>query len=382
MSMEMVSLALKMFWLFSVRTPLRIRNKRDYSRFDLNGDGYTGGSPIPQSVNAFFDLNADGQISADEESVRDIDILCTYAHSHLFVGTEAELNQAQEDANLSCPSLEIIAQTGDAGGPFDSPLSFFDSKVSVNNSGHLAFAGSNSSSDSAGYVGWGSGAISRITSEGLFSSRRFAGAAINNETPPTAAFRELVPGSPPTYLIRKWKSDTDVTLIGRSIGITGGLCAGGTRAGQTCQNSVPDCPIIFGPDLVGYAACSLGPSAPFDSATFWLDMNDNGIVTFLGFVNGSTQNALLSGKDETDLLRVLEFPAGTFPAVRPQAAFTDDVVFFDGNGAVKVMAPGAVGPTTIASASTYAITANRPGISADGILSSSLRLKPVRTASS
>jgi uncharacterized protein (TIGR02145 family) len=67
--------------------------KLDYSRYDLNGDGLTGGG-----ITDRFDLTMDGeyneatvtvgehQISFDEKNLTDIDILCYYAYSDLYIG--------------------------------------------------------------------------------------------------------------------------------------------------------------------------------------------------------------------------------------------------------------------------------------------------------
>ena len=68
---------------------------RDYSRHDLNGDGVTGvgGRPMP------FDLDYDRQyltttyeaggsiISLDERQLSDVDVLCFYAYSPLYMGS-------------------------------------------------------------------------------------------------------------------------------------------------------------------------------------------------------------------------------------------------------------------------------------------------------
>ena len=65
----------------------------DFSRFDLNGDGRTGGEDRDR-----FDLNMDGNHGAvtieargyelhyDETSLRDVDIMCYYAYSDLYDG--------------------------------------------------------------------------------------------------------------------------------------------------------------------------------------------------------------------------------------------------------------------------------------------------------
>jgi hypothetical protein len=75
-----------------------IPSERDYGRFDLNGDGYTGGIPIDA-----FDLDADGldangrpivtstdetiegyPVTFDEAALSDAQILCYYAYSPLY----------------------------------------------------------------------------------------------------------------------------------------------------------------------------------------------------------------------------------------------------------------------------------------------------------
>ncbi len=108
----------------------------------------------------------------------------------------------------------------------------------------------------------------------------------------------------------------------------------------------------------------MGPSAPIDSATFWLNLNDNGLVAFLGLVNGSTQSALFAGKNEADLLLLRSFPVGTNPAIRPQVANTDDIVYFDGGSAVNVVHHPS-GTSDIVS-SAFVVSSDRPGISANG----------------
>lgn len=83
--------------------------ERDFGRFDLNGDGFTGGT-----LTAPFDLDRVGSTrfgagsldalvleklvldnrtifgAFDEHKLSDLDILCYYAHSALFTGTPAE----------------------------------------------------------------------------------------------------------------------------------------------------------------------------------------------------------------------------------------------------------------------------------------------------
>jgi hypothetical protein len=80
---------------------------RDYGRWDLNGDGFTGGT-----TTARFDLDRTGstlwgkssfstvtqdvlgvQVAYDETAVSDLDILCYYAYSPLYVGDHAFRDQ-------------------------------------------------------------------------------------------------------------------------------------------------------------------------------------------------------------------------------------------------------------------------------------------------
>src|SRR5207253_448149 len=73
----------------------------DYSRFDLNGDGSTGGAGKDR-----FDLDMDGAygtasatiegvpVSYDETGVTDDDVLCYYAYSSLYRGDPAARTSA------------------------------------------------------------------------------------------------------------------------------------------------------------------------------------------------------------------------------------------------------------------------------------------------
>jgi hypothetical protein len=89
----------------------------DYSHYDLNGDGYTGGSRTNRfDLNANFDLvkgltfenDTTMEIEGDtehfnENSVSDKDILCFYAYSELFDGNEEERDTLL--GNSWCSSL-------------------------------------------------------------------------------------------------------------------------------------------------------------------------------------------------------------------------------------------------------------------------------------
>lgn len=77
---------------------------RDYSRFDLNGDGYTGGLHVdrfdldrvgseqfgPAQYNIAAQMIEGFEINMNENALSDIQILCYYAYSPLYQGGEAE----------------------------------------------------------------------------------------------------------------------------------------------------------------------------------------------------------------------------------------------------------------------------------------------------
>src|SRR5439155_18314724 len=77
--------------------------KRDWSRFDLNGDGFTGGLHVTE-----FDLDRTGSQRAgptvlgtvdllgapyDETFATDQDVLCYYAYSPLYTGSKNRRRQ-------------------------------------------------------------------------------------------------------------------------------------------------------------------------------------------------------------------------------------------------------------------------------------------------
>jgi hypothetical protein len=85
-----------------------IPSARDYGRFDLNGDGYTGGIPISDfdlDVNG-LDANGRPHINATDEEIEgypvtfneaalsDLQVLCYYAYSPLYFFDEAGQNEA------------------------------------------------------------------------------------------------------------------------------------------------------------------------------------------------------------------------------------------------------------------------------------------------
>lgn len=87
----------------------------DYSRFDLNGDGRTGGD---ETDRVDLDVNRPPEWTMvdrpdglgdpyDERAVTDLDVLCYYAHSPLYVGSTDD--RAALLAGRPCPILKLAA---------------------------------------------------------------------------------------------------------------------------------------------------------------------------------------------------------------------------------------------------------------------------------
>lgn len=76
---------------------------RDFGRYDLNGDGYTGGAGTARfdlNINAAFDTASytysGERVEVDEQEVMDHDVLCYYAHSDLYGGLSDERDDLLE----------------------------------------------------------------------------------------------------------------------------------------------------------------------------------------------------------------------------------------------------------------------------------------------
>ncbi len=116
---------------------------QDYERHDLNGDGYTGG----HTVRRFFDLdNTNGgpfgtpsytEVSQDvggvdmlfnEDSLSDLDILCYYAYSGLYTGSEEARANKLSLLNCADPLLEVELPegVGEQGAELYVRLGLFD----------------------------------------------------------------------------------------------------------------------------------------------------------------------------------------------------------------------------------------------------------------
>jgi hypothetical protein len=105
--------------------PDRNPGARDWSRFDLNGDGFTGGSETApfdldrsDSTRAGATVLADAtvtvagtKVSYDENAVTDADVLCFYAYSPLYTGTSRRRHH-----QLKKLCTEVRAFSGTANG--------------------------------------------------------------------------------------------------------------------------------------------------------------------------------------------------------------------------------------------------------------------------
>lgn len=355
-----------------------------FDRYDLNGDGYSGifttttfdldptGSvqrAAPLLNTASVTLQTGQVLAFDEKNVSDLDVMCFYAYSSgLFDASTDPTGSVR--AQLHCGALQIVAQSGvDAAPGLTGTFGSFDSKVSVNNSGAVAFTGRDSTGLSSGFVASAPSVITNVAPGFSGANRVFGGASLNNGSASNvalAAFQDRVSGSPPTFFMRSWNVDgTGFTLVGKSTNTVAGYCGGGSNAGNACQTN-NDCPIFFGPVLTGFAQCIIGHGG-FNSASFFQDINDSGVVAFPVLVNGSTQTALYAGDTAANLVALDTFPAFVNLTLRPQISNTNDIVYLDDQGNIKRAAYPAATTEILSPASTCSGQSQRPGISGDGV---------------
>jgi hypothetical protein len=217
-----------------------------------------------------------------------------------------------------CDAPDVLASSA-------SGFSGFDSKVAVNNQGLVAFSATVAATgEISGFVAKEPENFKRVTFAGS-ATRNFGGAAIMNASEPISAFRERWSGAPATFFIRKWTYAGVSTVVGRS------------------PNN-------------------------YDSAAFFLDVNDAGLVAFQALVNGSSSTALMAGTNEAVLDTLVSF-AGSV-AIRPQVSGSNDIVFRKPDGTVTVISyvgSGLPNPqSSIAGPPAYSNVGDRPGISSDG----------------
>ena len=116
----------------------------DYSRYDLNGDGITGGGRMER-----FDLNIDGlfasqvsltiqgnTINYDETRLTDMQILCYYAYSPLYTGDL----QFRDDNIKDCNPGKLVVETSQHPENLDYiPGSWRMTAIDMNNNRHPLF---------------------------------------------------------------------------------------------------------------------------------------------------------------------------------------------------------------------------------------------------
>ena len=364
----------------------------DYEYFDLNGDGYTGvfartpfdldpSAPVASAQRGAPNLglvNATGPggqvLEFDENQVSDLDVMCFYAYTPGFFDAASDPTGTIR-AQLGC-GVQILVLTGrDAAPGLTGTFSAFDSKVSVNNSGAIAFSGTDSAGATSGFVVTAPAQIKNVTNLGI-SSVIVGGASLNDATPiAQAAFNERIPsGSSPSFMVVRANADgSGVTQVARTTAaLNVGFCTAGDNQNGSCT-TVIDCP-IHNPDgvLTGYASCRYRATAPFYSTEVYLDMNDNGVVAIPALAQDTTGNVnnkvLYAGTAQTDLVRLEFIATGSTVLVQPQIANTGDVVYRDNLQNIRRANFPAGGVASIVSAgATCANPSQRPGISRDGV---------------
>jgi len=230
--------------------------------------------------------------------------------------------------------VQLVARTGQG-------FTSFDQRVSINDSGWVAFVGQDSSDrfsklfvNSLDVGAWGSGLNSVVS---IFSGDRlFEGAAINNESPPRIASSDRVSGATPSFFLRRWTASP-----------------GGSPNGEVLASS---------PTHVS-------------STTGFLDIDDSGSVTFLGLSPGALQLTVFEVASPGVLTPIQVGTTGG-PVLRPQSATnTGDVILRDMTGNAIVVFKGSPPQSSPIASVSAACSAgsicfkelgSQPGISADG----------------
>jgi beta-lactam-binding protein with PASTA domain len=315
----------------------------DFSVSDLNGDGYTGawttttfdldptgstqyGAPL---LNIVSEKLLDGHtLHFDENAVTDLDVMCYYAYSGLYQGTDTD---GHIRAGLGCDAVVIMAESGDtlSGGSDGTTLTqiieSIDSKVSVNKSGAIAFSVSNTNNSGAG-ARVNAAHLPYPISFGPSTTRTYGGASMNDAPAgPQAAFEDRFSGAPPSFFVRRWQADG--TAVETDIGTS--------------------------------------PSGAFASALSYVDMNDAGVVVFPSLDPTFSFEQLMAGNGG-GLNTFASFADNAGTLLRPQIASNNFVVYANPSGGIVVT--NALTNATALVAQPPAITAvsDRPGISADG----------------
>jgi hypothetical protein len=223
-------------------------------------------------------------------------------------------------------SITTIADTsGTAFG--GQSFTYINSFLGINNGGVIAFA---ATSATPGYSGLfttsgdiiGAPLITALTPGFASASRLFSGASISDPPNQNVVSVDRASGSPPVWLLREWSSPDTFTLAGES------------------------------------------PSS-FQSATQYVDINDNLNMTFLG-VDASSNEGLYFSPSGGPVTELEIYSIGTL--VRPQIS-NDNNIVVSANGVVKIFSVTGTtlsAVTAITTTTSYSSVGNYPGISSDG----------------
>jgi subtilisin family serine protease len=111
--------------------------EKDYSRYDLNGDGKTGGDTkaklnldmdYPLTYTTVSQKIEETSIDFDENSLSDLQILCYYAYSRLYTGDTDKLKELLENKCSPCEEVEdgfeegLTANYSNGRQAFEGPI--------------------------------------------------------------------------------------------------------------------------------------------------------------------------------------------------------------------------------------------------------------------
>lgn len=141
-------------WVDKLITNVSTPALLDYSRYDLNGDGYTGGPMAPFDLDISYP-NPPSQVTQtinglsrqfNEEALTDLNVLCYYAYSPLY---EGDTTRRDDLLRLPCATAKIktVAGTGvrgfsgDGGPAINANLSSYlgENSMAVDSFGNIYF---------------------------------------------------------------------------------------------------------------------------------------------------------------------------------------------------------------------------------------------------
>ena len=209
--------------------------------------------------------------------------------------------------------LSLLITTG---GPFTA----LGLDVGINAKGVIAFT-ANDANGSAAFTVDEAGVVRKHTFQS--SNRTFGtSVAINDANPPEIAVRDLVSGSPPTIVMRRW-----------------------VASGKNAFN------------VVGNSA-----SGNYDSASFRADINKSGVVSFSALVAGSTATVLLAGDSQATLKTLATF--STVTGFYPQISDDNVIVIRDTANRILTYKYPPTGAPEVIAGNGYNEVGRSPGIAA------------------